>query len=70
MVLEEAGVRLRSAAIVHVDNDYIRGAGEIEWTAFFSRVDVAAMVQRLRLAVESRRNRPSFSLSYFLLLRI
>jgi len=47
-VLAEARVHVNSITVVHVDNSYIRGAGEIEWTAFFSRVDVAAIVQRLR----------------------
>ncbi|MGC8469349.1 MAG: DUF2779 domain-containing protein, partial [Acetobacteraceae bacterium] len=43
-VLEAAGVLLRAIEVLHVNTAYVRGPGEIDWPAFFARVDVSADV--------------------------
>ncbi len=43
-VVEAAGVRLRAIEVLHVNKAYMRGPGEIDWPAFFARVDVSAGV--------------------------
>ena len=43
-VLEGAGVAVRSAEVLHVDNTYIRGTGEVAWPEFFARQDVGELV--------------------------
>jgi hypothetical protein len=40
-VLEGAGLRVGSVEVIHVDNTYVRGDGEIEWGRFFVRRDVS-----------------------------
>jgi hypothetical protein len=40
-VLEAAGVRLRAIEVLHVNTAYVRGPDEIDWRAFFARVDVS-----------------------------
>lgn len=44
-VLEGAGVAVRSVKVIHVDNAYLRGHGEVEWPAFFARTDVGDQVR-------------------------
>ena len=44
-VLEQAGVAVASVEVIHVDNAYIRGEGEVEWAAFFERVEVGDPVR-------------------------
>ena len=44
-VLEGAGVTVHSIEVVHVDNTYLRGYGEVEWSAFFARSDVGEQVR-------------------------
>lgn len=47
-VLTGAGVHLESAEIVCVNQNYVRGQGEVKWAEFFCRHDVTARVnQRL-----------------------
>jgi len=48
-VLAGAGVQLQSAQIICVNQDYVRGQGEVKWADFFCRHDVTAQV-RLRLS--------------------
>ena len=43
-VLMGAGVPLAKIELLHIDTSYVRGAGEIEWPAFFAKVDVAGEV--------------------------
>lgn len=43
-VLEGAGLAASSVEIVHVDGAYVRGAGAVDWSGFFDRVDVTARV--------------------------
>jgi hypothetical protein len=44
-VLEGAGLAVLSVEVIHVDNTYIRGQGEVEWSAFFARTDVGDQVR-------------------------
>src|SRR5262249_55798246 len=39
-VVETAGVRVDSVELMHVDPDYVRGDGGIDWPRFFRRGDV------------------------------
>lgn len=55
-VLAGAGVTVRSVEVLHVDTGYVRGAGEVDWPAFFTRADVTT-------AIEVRRGDPSARLS-------
>jgi len=45
-VLAHAGVPVHSAEVLHVDNAYVRGAGELDWPAYFARVDVGNTIER------------------------
>ena len=45
LVLEGAGVTVHSVEVIHVDNTYLRGYGEVEWAAFFARTDVGEQVR-------------------------
>ena len=48
-VLEGCGLALGSLELVHVNRDYVRGEGEIDWPRLFAREDCAAQVaSRLR----------------------
>ena len=40
-----AGVPVSSAEVLHVNNGYVRGTGEVDWPAFFTRVDVAGAIE-------------------------
>jgi len=42
LVVEEAGVRLESAGILHVNKAYVRGKGAVDWKRFFTRADRTA----------------------------
>ena len=44
-VLEGAGVTVHSIEVIHVNNTYLRGYGEVEWPAFFARSDVGEQVR-------------------------
>jgi len=44
-VLEGAGVTVHSIEVIHVDNTFLRGYGEVEWPAFFARTDVGEQVR-------------------------
>lgn len=39
-VLEGCGLEVDSAEIVHVNGDFVRGSGEIDWTSYFRRVEL------------------------------
>jgi hypothetical protein len=41
-VLEANGIAPRPANVVHLDGDYVRGEGEIDWTRLFRRSDVTS----------------------------
>ena len=43
-VLEGCGLPMGSAELVHVNRDYVRGEGEIDWPRFFAREGCAAQV--------------------------
>ena len=47
-VLAHAGVGVSSAEVLHVNNAYVRGAGEVDWPAYFARVDVGDAVEHRR----------------------
>jgi len=47
-VLAQAGVAVSSAEVLHVNNAYVRGTGEVDWPAYFARVDVGAAVEHRR----------------------
>ena len=44
-VLEGAGVAVRSAEVLYVDNTYLRGPGEVAWADFFARQDVSPVLE-------------------------
>ena len=44
-VLIGTGVPVSSAEVLHVNNGYVRGAGGVDWPAFFTRVDVAGAIE-------------------------
>lgn len=46
-VLAGAGVAVRSAEVLHVNNDYVHGDGAVDWPAFFARADVTGAVGAL-----------------------
>jgi hypothetical protein len=39
-VLDGSGVDVDSAELVHVNGDFVRGPGEIDWSAYFRRVEL------------------------------
>ena len=41
-VLESSGVRVPSVELLHINRDYVRREGGIDWPAFFVRADLAA----------------------------
>ncbi|HBK04356.1 MAG TPA: hypothetical protein DDZ81_00660 [Acetobacteraceae bacterium] len=45
-VLTGAGVPLSTVELLHINTSYTRGDGEIDWPAFFARVNVAEKVTR------------------------
>lgn len=47
-VLAGAGVPVISAEVLYVNNGYVRGAGEVDWPAFFTRADVAGAIEARR----------------------
>ena len=47
-VLEGAGVTVRSAELLHIDNTYVRGHGQVDWLAFFARADLGDVVRGRR----------------------
>jgi len=50
-VLEGVGLKVSSLELIHVDTQYVRGAGPIDWRLFFKRADVAAAVRERRVQV-------------------
>jgi predicted RecB family nuclease len=44
-VIEKCGVALTSIELVHVNTEYVFEGGEINWPAYFRRVDIAAQVR-------------------------
>ena len=44
-VLEQSGVDLASVELVHVNTKYVFAGGDIDWTGFFQRSDVAEQVR-------------------------
>ena len=44
-VLAGVGMAVRSAEVLHVNNGYMRGAGAVDWPAFFARADVSGDVE-------------------------
>jgi hypothetical protein len=53
-VLEGSGLRIASVELVHVNRAYVRGAGEIDWAAFFMRADVTRKVASALPSVRER----------------
>jgi len=60
-VLEGLGLSVKSIELIHIDNTYARGPGEIDWQAMFSREDLTAEI-RARLAQVPARLGQQFSL--------
>jgi len=50
-VLVGAGLAIGSIELIHVDPDYVRGNGAVEWTRLFQRRDVAAEVEERAAAI-------------------
>jgi len=44
-ILAQSGVSVSSVQLVHVDTEYVRGAGEIDWGNFFTRADMTDEVR-------------------------
>jgi len=53
-VLEGCGLRIASVELVHVNPDYVREAGEIDWPAFFVRADLTREVAAALPGVRER----------------
>ena len=53
-VLEGCGLRIASVELVHVNRDYVRDAGAIDWPAFFARVDLTREVAAALPGVRER----------------
>jgi hypothetical protein len=54
IVLEGCGLRIASVEIVHVNRAYVRGAGDIDWAAFFARSDLTRKVASALPSVRER----------------
>jgi hypothetical protein len=50
-MLRSAGIPLSAVEVMHVNTDYIRGPGAVDWSAFFAPVDVAAEAEARRVNV-------------------
>lgn len=46
-VLEGSGLTIESAELIHVNSQYVRDEGPIDWSAFFTRVEVLEVVEGL-----------------------
>jgi hypothetical protein len=44
-VLEGSGIEVASTQLIHVNRDYRRGEGDIDWTGFFERVECGDQVE-------------------------
>ncbi len=53
-VLAGAGVSVGSVEMLHINTEYVRGAGNVDWSMFFARVDVADVVEVRRSALPAR----------------
>jgi len=53
-VLERCGLRVHSTELIHVNRDFVRGEGPIDWRSFFSRVELATEVTMRLAAVPER----------------
>lgn len=53
-VLRNAGVRLSSIEVVHVNKDYVRGRKEISWPKFFRRAEVKTEVKSRLDGIETQ----------------
>ncbi len=47
-VLAGAGVPVSSTEVLHVNNGYLRGTGDVDWPGFFTRVDVTGAIEARR----------------------
>jgi Domain of unknown function(DUF2779) len=56
-VLRNAGVRVSSIEILHVNKNYVRGQNGISWPKFFSRVEVKRETKRRLGGIEKRLKR-------------
>jgi hypothetical protein len=54
LVLEGAGLRLGSVELVHVDREYVRGEGPIDWTRFFVRREIGELLKPLLRTLPQR----------------
>jgi len=55
-VVAACGVDVRSAEVVLVDREYVRGPGEVDWPRFFRRQDVTAETAPLAADAGARRD--------------
>ena len=53
-VLEGCGLRIASVELVHVNREYVREAGEIDWAGFFVRADLTREVAAALPGVRER----------------
>lgn len=53
-VLRGAGVDVRGIVVLHLNKDYVRGAGPVDWQALFTRADVSAAIAARLPAVPGR----------------
>ena len=53
-VLAGCGISVASAQLIHVNRDYVRGEGEIDWGAFFVRQEPETRVAEAASAVPAR----------------
>src|SRR5262249_47962476 len=57
-VLRNAGVRVSSIEILHVNKRYVRGRDGISWPKFFGHVDVKRETKRRPPGIETRPKKP------------
>ena len=53
-VLAQAGVIVSSTEVLHVNNAYVHGVGEVDWPAYFARVDVGGAVESRRAGIPAQ----------------
>ncbi len=53
-VLARTGIDVTSAEVLHVNNAYVRGTGEVDWPAYFAWVDAGDSIAQRRGGIPSR----------------
>jgi predicted RecB family nuclease len=52
--LRRAGLPLRDVSLIHVNRDYVRGEGPVDWQHFFRRVDLTAAIEAELVALPAK----------------